>query len=114
MHSSLSRSIKLIVHPTQLFRGGMEPDPRVQLISEYCYLFTRWCWWRPCFRHVCHTLLASNNGRVRFAQYPPCSPEPPVLSVGIFNAPTTSALGVRKFANCVPVRSLNRFSQWRP
>ena len=37
----------------------------------------------------------------------------PVLSVGIFNALTTSALGVRKFANCVPVHSLNRFSQWR-
>jgi hypothetical protein len=37
----------------------------------------------------------------------------PVASVGIFNALTTSALGVRKFANCVPVGWLNRFSQWR-
>jgi len=36
-----------------------------------------------------------------------------VASVGIFNALTTTALGVRKFANCVPVRSLKRFSQWR-
>jgi len=37
----------------------------------------------------------------------------PVASVRIFNALTTSALGVGKFANCVPVRSLNGFSQWR-
>jgi hypothetical protein len=37
----------------------------------------------------------------------------PILSVRIFNPLTTSALEVRKFANCVPLRALNRFWQWR-
>jgi hypothetical protein len=90
----------------------MEPDPRVQLISEYCYLFTGGAGGDHAFVMSATRFWHRITVECDLPSILPVALSA-VLSVGIFNALTTSALGVRKFANCVPVRSLNRFLQWR-